>query len=138
MPKTRLLAGAVACEKCSQNLRIVPSTMYGHDDVALFEELSATLREGNVTAIEAMQLAAELKRVLANHSYDRFFDILSTKTPGFTPIQLLYGGKPSHQLRALRMLSTILDALAAGRSGTMRAVKAPLVPLAAGTSSKRD
>jgi hypothetical protein len=102
-------------------VQVVPSSMYGDADVSLFEELSATLREGNATPFEAMQLSTELKRALANRDYDAFFEVLSRKTPSFTPIQLLYGGRPSLQLRALRMLATILDAVAANRSGFMSA-----------------
>jgi len=120
---------AAACSDCGTPLRVMPSGMYREQDVQLFHEISDTLRDGKVRPFEATQLAAELRRVLANGDYDRFFELLSNKTPSFTPIQLHFGGKPSLQLRALRMLATILEALSATRSGTMPAVAEPtLVP----------
>ena len=117
---------AVACSAGGSPAEIVPSSLYSDADAPLFEELSQTLREGGISPLEAARLSSELSRALSNKSYDQFFDLLSTRTPGFTPIQLVFGGRPSAQLRALGMLATILDALAlSARSSTIPAVTRP-------------
>jgi hypothetical protein len=117
--------GKPACSQCGHAASVVPSCVYTDTDTSLFEELSETVAEGGITSLEAGRLLHELERALATMSYDRFFELLSSRMPGLTPIQVIFGGKPSAQLRALRMLATIFEAIAmAGRSGIIPAVAA--------------
>lgn len=86
----------------------------------LFSELSQVVAEGRIAPVEAGRLAVELERALLAKTYGHFFELLSTRLPGLTPIQLMFGRSPPAQHRAFIMLKTILDALAlASRSGTM-------------------
>lgn len=119
-------SGPVGCADCAGATSIVPSSILAEADAPLFEDLSHALREGRISSLEAAQLSSGLRRALAAKSYDDFFELLSTRLPGFTPIQLLFAGRPSAQLRALNMLATILEALAVSAvSGTLPATLGP-------------
>ena len=127
-PAEGALDGKPCCSDCGRAASIVPSCAYGEADVALFEELSQTVREGGISALEATRLVSELARALSQRSYDQFFELLSSRVPGFTPIQLILGGKAHAQIRALRMLATIFEAIAtSARSGSMPAMVSPLM-----------
>lgn len=124
---------APTCAACGSSVQIVPSCVYTDDDVALFVELSGTVAEGGISPLEATELKTLLERALSSRRYDDFFDVLSSRMPGLTPVQVVFGGKPTAQLRALGMLRTIFEALALRRgSGTMaRVVARPIAEPAA-------
>jgi hypothetical protein len=110
-----------SCAQCGGAVQIVPSCIYTDDDVGLFVELSGTVAEGGISPVEATELKILLERALSTRHYDDFFDVLSSRMPGLTPVQLVFGGKPTAQLRALGMLRTIFEALALRRSSGMMA-----------------
>ncbi len=115
--------GEVVCSRCGAEARVIPSCSYGAGDVSLFRELSEAVAEGRLAPLEASRLAVEIERALWAKSYGRFFDLLSNRLPGLTPIQLVFGRNPTSQQRAFVMLKTILEALAlSARSGTMARV----------------
>lgn len=123
--------GLFSCPKCGGDARVIPSCSYGAGDVSLFSELSQAVAEGAIAPLEAGRLALEIERALWAKSYHRFFEILSTRLPGLTPIQLVFGSSPHAQHRAFIMLKTILEALALStRSGTMAAVSPEGLPVA--------
>lgn len=111
-PAEHAVDGTPSCSDCGRAASVVPSCAYAEADVSLFEELSQTVREGGISALEAARLVHELSRAVSHRGYEQFFELLSGRVPGFTPIQLILGGKPHAQLRALRMLATIFEAIA--------------------------
>jgi hypothetical protein len=123
------LSTAPTCASCGGSAKIVPSCAYTNDDIGLFGELSQTVAEGGISPLEATELKTRLERALSSRRYDDFFDVLSSRMPGLTPVQLVFGGRPTAQLRALGMLRTIFEALASRRSsGTMARVGASSAP----------
>ncbi len=128
---TQIAQGPLACAQCGEAARVIPSCLYGEKDRELFADLSQAVAEGSLGSLQAAQLLLRLEAALQDGTYEAFFEVMSSRLPGFTPLQLAYGGKPSAQRYALGMLRTILSALSMQRSsGTMLAVEDP------GTSRK--
>ena len=118
--------GPLACSSCQGIGRVIPSCSYAAADLGLFAELSEIVAEGRIDALEAARLSFQAERSLGTRSLGPFFETLSSRLPGVTPIQLNIARDRPAQRRALTMLRSIFDALATGLPArTMPAVPAP-------------
>src|SRR5258707_41009 len=120
--------GVAICLECGGHARSLPGESYGREDRTLFSELGATLREAGVSALNAVQLAAELE-VRHYGAPGRGLRRLVQMLPSLGILELIVANQPGPMRKAEGMLATLLDALANGRpqSGTMPAV-APAAP----------
>lgn len=115
------------CSSCGDVGRITPSCGYAPADLGLFAELAEIVAEGGISGLEAVRLSFQVERSLATQSFEPFFETLSSRLPGLTPIQLHVARNRHAQQRALSMFRSIFDALATRmRSGTMPAFVAPV------------
>jgi hypothetical protein len=118
-----------ACSSCKGTCRVTPSSAYATADLGLFAELSEIVAEGAITPLEAARLSLQVERSLATQSFEPFFETLSGRLPGLTPIQLHVARNRHAQQRALWMFRSIFDALATHiRSGSMPAFGTPGTP----------
>jgi hypothetical protein len=116
-------ADGATCARCGAAVSVVPSCSYNAADIELFDELRDLVAQGNVTAREALQLAKAAVNALESRSFAHFYDGLSQRLPGLSPVQLLFLRKPGLQQRATAMLRTIFDGLAiTSKSGARPAV----------------
>jgi hypothetical protein len=114
------------CSSCGGKGRITPSCGYSTADLGLFAELTEVVAEGGISPPEAARLSFQVERSLATQSFAPFFETLSSRLPGLTPIQLHIARNRHAQRRALLMFRSIFDALATRtRSGTMPVVACP-------------
>jgi hypothetical protein len=113
---------------CQGTGRITPSCGYGTADLGLFAELSEIVADGRIGPLEAARLSFQVEHSLTTHSFGPFFEALSSRLPGLTPIQLHIARNRNAQRRALLMFRSIFDALTTALgSGTMPAVRAPVL-----------
>lgn len=118
-------AASCVCVGCAARTRVVPSCGYASPDQELFAELSEIVAEGGVSPLEAGRISFQVDRALETDSFELVLDTLSSRLPALTPIQLLVARNRGAQRRALRMVRTILDALATAvhaAAGPRRAV----------------
>jgi hypothetical protein len=116
--------GSVSCPKCGNSSRTLPGESYAAADAKLFEDLDATLREAQLTPLNAMQLAVELEG--RNGAPGRGLKRIAKLLPTLSILELIVSNDPITMRRAEGMLATLLDAIAAShsRSGEMPAAGA--------------
>jgi len=115
------------CPWCAEPLRVVPSCSYRAADLPLFRELSDTVTEGVVGAMEASSLANRVRAALWSGSYRPELETLATRLPGLVPQLVAMGQNRMAQHHTLQLLRTIFEAVASTRSvsGVMTAVRLP-------------
>jgi hypothetical protein len=105
---------------------VIPGCIYVERDRELFEELSEIVAEAGVSAREAAQWAASAAEALWSRRFTNTFDVLATRLPGITPLQMAIGTNADAQRRVFQTLKTIFDGLVATLgSGSMSRVAGP-------------
>lgn len=81
-----------------------------------FAELSEIVAEGGINPLEAARLSFQVEQCITRQSFEAFFETLSTRLPGLTPIQLHIARNRTAQQRALQLFRKYLR-----RAGHQRA-----------------
>src|SRR5688500_6656442 len=89
------------CSSCGGKGRVTPSCGYSTADLGLVAELTEVVAEGSISPPEAARLSFQVERSLATQSFAPFFETLSSRLPGLTPIQLHIARNRHAQRRAL-------------------------------------
>lgn len=105
-------SGDRACASCGARARIVPGCSFADAERETFEELSAIVAEGSVSALEARAHATALERALGSGSYGAALEKLSERLPGLLPSQVAAGRNASALRGMVMKLKTVLEALA--------------------------
>lgn len=117
-------SGWMTCRECGGAARTLPGQSYGPEDAQLFDDLQATLREAQLTPLNAHQLAVELqdRQGVPGRGLKRLARLL----PSLAILELIVSNEPISMRKAEGMLATLLDVIAARRShsGVMPAVGA--------------
>jgi hypothetical protein len=108
-----VLDGAL-CGECGSAMRTLPGQTYGSQDVALFKDLEQTLREAQLTPLNAVPLSVELEAF--DHHPDRAIKRVAQLLPSLAILELVVSNDATTMRKAKGMLATLLDVIAASRS----------------------
>jgi hypothetical protein len=106
--------GVATCGECNGPARTLPGESYAEQDASLFNDLESTLREAQLTPVNAVQLAVELEGRTGQPG--RGLKRLARLLPSLSILELIVSNDPATMRKAEGMLATLLDAIAASRS----------------------
>jgi hypothetical protein len=118
-----IVNGETTCADCGGRARSLPGESYADEDVALFKELDAALRDAGISASNAAQLAAELE-VRSFGVPGRGLKRLAQVLPSLGILELIVTNQPAIMRKAEGMLATLFDAISSDHrpSGMIPAV----------------
>ena len=115
----QIIDGAVTCTDCGAPAHALPGESYAEQDVTLFADIAAALREAGITPAHAALLGTELEaRSLLEPG--RCLRRLAQALPSLGLLELLAGGEPGEVRKVEGMVATLLDTMA--RSPTQSGV----------------
>ena len=120
--ESSISSGVVSCRDCGGAARSVPGSRYGQDDLKLYDQLAALLREAGISVANAAQLQGRLVGT-ADEPGARLLKLADT-LPTLAGLAAIARREPHEVRKAEGMLGTLLDAIASQRrrSGLLPAV----------------
>jgi hypothetical protein len=103
---------AAPCVTCGGDAFVVPGPSFGAHEVALFDWLTQVARYAQLRPAEAQRLCIDIEVGLASADQPGTYQRLSARFPSLAELAPQLVDSPARQARALRMLETILNALA--------------------------
>jgi hypothetical protein len=108
-------AGTTQCADCGATARSLPGESYGEEDVSLYHDVAATLREAGVTPFQARQLAMELEAKSLLEP-GRCLRRLVQTLPSLSALELLVDNEPLALRKLEGMLAILLEVMGSSRS----------------------
>jgi hypothetical protein len=108
--------GVATCGDCGGIAHTLPGESYAPQDVALFDDLAAALRDAQLTPLNAAQLQSEL--AARNSAPGRGLKRMAKLLPSLAILELIVSNDPVIMRKAEGMLATLLEAIAASRSSS--------------------
>lgn len=102
---------AAACS-CGGTAFVVPGPSFAEHEVALFDWLVKVARYAQLRPAEAQRVCLEIETGLARADQPGTYTRLSERFPSLAELRPQLADSPARMARALRMLETILNALA--------------------------
>jgi hypothetical protein len=103
---------AAPCAACGGQAFVVPGPSFGAHETALFDWLTQVARYAQLRPAEAQRLCIDIEMGLASADQPATYDRLTKRFPSLAELAPQLVDSPARQARALRMLETILNALA--------------------------
>jgi hypothetical protein len=108
-------AGLTPCADCGASARSLPGESYGEEDVALYHDVVATLRDAGVTPFQARQLAMDLE-IKSLLEPGRCLRRLVQTLPTLGALELLVENEPLALRKLEGMLAILLEVMGSSRS----------------------
>lgn len=133
-----IIDGLAICTECGRPARALPGESYMAEDVTLFTDIAAALRDAGIKPSHAALLATELE-TRALLAPGRCLRRLTEALPSLGVLELLAGSDPSDLRKAEGMVATLLDAMGRNRvqSGFIGAADAAPAATSGDASAKR-
>ena len=107
--------GTTRCTDCGETASSLPGESYGEEDVSLYAEVAATLRDAGLTPSQARQLAQELEAKSLLEP-GRCLARLVQTLPSLSPLELLVANEPLALRKLEGMLAILLEVVGNGRT----------------------